>query len=75
LPFSEPMEKQPTAEELEAARVQAAADAEERYAYEISGREPDEQPGEQPFAYAAEDVQAEYARAYEEKLSELRARA
>jgi hypothetical protein len=53
------MEKQPTAEELEAAREQARADAEERFAYEASGREPDDQPGEQPFAYAAEDIQAE----------------
>ena len=69
------MEKQPTGEELEAARTQARADAEERYAYEISGREPDEQPGEQPFAYAAEDVQAAYAEAYEETLSALRRRA
>ena len=68
------MEKQPTDEELERAREQARADAEERYAYEASGREPDDQPGEQPFAYAAEDVQAEYARVYEETLSSLRAR-
>jgi hypothetical protein len=66
------MEKQPTEEELEAARTRAAADAEERYAYEISGREPDEQPGDQPFAYAAEHVQAEYARVYEETLAQLR---
>lgn len=68
------MEKQPTEEELEAARTQARADAEERFAYEASGREPDDQPGEQPFAYAAEDVQAEYARVYEEELAKLRAR-
>jgi hypothetical protein len=66
------MEKQPTGEELDAAREQARADAEERFAYETSGREPDEQPGEQPFAYAAEDVQAEYARIYEETLTQLR---
>jgi hypothetical protein len=68
------MEKQPTEEELQAARERAAADAEERFAYESSGREPDEQPGEQPLPYAAEDVQAEYDRAYEEKLASLRAR-
>jgi hypothetical protein len=66
------MEKQPTQEELGAARERARADAEERYAYEISGREPDEQPGEQPLPYAAEDVQAEYARVYEETLAQLR---
>lgn len=66
------MEKQPTNEELDAAREQARADAEERYAYETSGREPDEQRGEQPWAYAAEDVQAEYARVYEETLAALR---
>jgi hypothetical protein len=53
------MEKQPTEKELEAARERARTDAEARYAYEISGREPDEQPGEQPLPYAAEDVQAE----------------
>ena len=69
------MEKQPTEEELQAARARARADAEERYAYEVSGREPDEQVGEQPFAYAAEDVQAEYTRIYEETLGELRRRA
>jgi hypothetical protein len=69
------MEKQPTEEELAGARERARADAEERYAYEISGREPDEQPGEQPLPYAAEDVQAEYARVYEETLGELRRRA
>jgi len=68
------MEKQPAAEELEAARELARADAEERFAYETSGREPDDQPGEQPFAYAAEDVQAEYARVYEETLGQLRSR-
>lgn len=68
------MEKQPTEEELEAAREQAHADAEQRFADESSGREPDDQPGEQPFAYAAEAVQAEYARVYEEALSALRAR-
>ena len=66
------MEKQPTEEELEAARRQARADAEKRVAYESSGREPDDQPGEQPFAYAAEAVQAEYARVYEEALDTLR---
>jgi hypothetical protein len=66
------MEKQPTQEELGAARERARADAEERFAYETSGREPDNQPGEQPFAYAAEDVQAEYERIYEETLAELR---
>ena len=68
------MEKQPTEEELEAARERARTDAEERYAYEISGREPDVQPGEQPLPYAAEDVQAEYARVYEETLAQLRRR-
>jgi hypothetical protein len=67
------VEKQPTEAELEAARERGRADAEERFAFETSGREPDEQPGEQPLAYAAEDVQAAYARAYEEKLEELRA--
>ena len=66
------MEKQPTQEELDGARERARADAEERYAYEISGREPDEPPGEQPLPYAAEDVQAEYARVYEETLAQLR---
>lgn len=66
------MEKQPTEEELEAARARACADAEGRFAYETSGREPDDQPGEQPFAYAAEAVQAEYARIYEETLAALR---
>jgi hypothetical protein len=66
------MEKQPTPAELAAARAQARADAESRFAYESSGREPDDQPGEQPFAYAAEDVQAEYGRVYEETLDELR---
>jgi hypothetical protein len=68
------VEKQPAEEELETARRQARADAEGRFAYETSGREPDDQPGEQPFAYAAEDVQAEYARVYEEELARLRAR-
>jgi hypothetical protein len=68
------MEKQPSAEELEAAREQARADAEARFAYESSGREPDDQPGKQPFAYAAEAVQAEYARVYEETLAALRGR-
>jgi hypothetical protein len=68
------MEKQPTEEELDRAREQAQSDAEERFAYETSGREPEDQPGEQPFAYAAEDVQAEYARVYEETLAALRAR-
>jgi hypothetical protein len=67
------VEKQPTEAELEAARERGRADAEERFAYETSGREPDEQPGEQPFAYAGEDVQAAYAGAYGEKLEELRA--
>jgi hypothetical protein len=66
------VEKEPTEEELDGARERAQADAEERYAYEISGREPDEQPGEQPLPYAAEDVQAEYARVYEETLAHLR---
>lgn len=68
------MEKQPTEEELETAREQAHADAEHRFAYESSGREPDDQPGEQPFAYAPEAVQAEYARTYEEALARLRER-
>jgi len=68
------MEKQPTEEELEAAREQARADAEGRVARERLGGDPDEQPGTQPFAYAAEDVQAEYARVYEEALAELRRR-
>ena len=40
------VEKQPTAEELENARERARADAEERFAYETSGREPDDQPGD-----------------------------
>jgi hypothetical protein len=66
------MEKQPTDEELGAARERAVADAEERFAYEASGREPDEQAGEQPLPYSAEDVQAEYARVYEETLARLR---
>jgi hypothetical protein len=66
------VEKEPTEEELDGARERARADAEERYAYEISGREPDDQPGEQPLPYAAEDVQAEYARVYEETLAQLR---
>jgi hypothetical protein len=69
------MEKQPTEAELEAARAQARADAEERFAYEASGREPDDQPGEQPLAYAAEALQAEYARVYEETLAALRGQA
>jgi hypothetical protein len=68
------MEKQPTEEELEAARKQARTNAQLRFADESSGREPDDQPGEQPFAYAAEDVQAEYARIYEETLASLRGR-
>jgi len=68
------VEKQPTEEELEAAREQARADAEELVARERSGGETDELPGTQPFAYAAEDVQAEYARVYEEALDELRRR-
>jgi hypothetical protein len=59
-------------EELEAARERARSDAEERFAYESSGREPDDQPGEQPPAYAAEDVQTEYARVYENTLEALR---
>jgi hypothetical protein len=68
------MEKQPTAAELEQARERARADAEERFAYETSGREPDKQPGDAgPYAYAAEAVQAEYARVYEETLARLRA--
>ena len=67
------MEKQPTEAELEAARARARADAEERFAYEASGREPDNQAGEQPFAFAAEAVQAEYARVYEQTLAHLRA--
>jgi DNA-binding helix-hairpin-helix protein with protein kinase domain len=68
------VEKQPTEEELETARARAHADAEERFAYEASGREPDNQPGEQPFAYAPEDVQVAYARAYEDALAALRRR-
>jgi hypothetical protein len=68
------VEKQPTEEELEAARERARSDAEERFAYESSGREPDDQPGRRPLAYAAEDVQAEYARVYEETLAQLRRR-
>jgi hypothetical protein len=69
------MEKQPSEEELEAARDRARADAEERFAYEASGREPDDQPGDAgPYAYAAEAVQAEYARIYEETLAQLRRR-
>jgi hypothetical protein len=67
------VEKQPTEEELEAARMRAREDAEARFAYEASGREPDDQPGEQPFASAAEDVQAEYTRVYEQELARLRA--
>ena len=68
------MEKQPSEAELEAARKRARADAEERFAYEASGREPNDQPGDAgPYAYAAEAVQAEYARVYEEMLSRLRA--
>jgi hypothetical protein len=66
------MEKQPTEEELETAREQARADARNRFADETSGREPDDQPGEQQFAYAAEAVQAEYARVYDETLASLR---
>jgi hypothetical protein len=66
------VEKQPTERELETARERARADAEERFAYESSGREPDELPGEQPLPYAAEDVQAEYARVYEQTLYGLR---
>jgi hypothetical protein len=67
------VEKQPSEDELEAARERARADAEARYAYEISGRDPEEQPGEAgPYAYAPEDVQAEYARVYEETLEGLR---
>jgi hypothetical protein len=66
------MEKQPTEEELEAAREHARADASERLAKEASGGAPDDQPDEQPFAYAAEAVQAEYARVCEETLVELR---
>ena len=58
--------EQSTEEEFDGARERA--DAEERYAYEISGREPDEQP----LPYAAEDVQDEYARVYEETLAQLR---
>lgn len=69
------MEKQPTEKELEAASERAVADAEERFALETTGREPDEQPGEQPFAYAAEGVQAEYAGVYEQTLARLRKRA
>jgi hypothetical protein len=66
------MEKQPTADDLEAARRRARADAEERFAYEASGRQPDDQPGEQAFAYAPEAVQAAYAESYEETLADLR---
>jgi hypothetical protein len=73
LTFSAPMEKQPTAAELEQAARRARADAEARFACEESGREPDDQPGDAgPYAYAAEAVQAEYARVYEETLAELR---
>jgi hypothetical protein len=68
------MEKQPTEQELEAARTQAWTDAQQRFVDETPGREPDDQAGEQPFAYAAEDVQAEYARIYEETLASLRGR-
>jgi hypothetical protein len=67
------MEKQPTEEELEVAREQARTDAQAHHASESAGRETDDQPGEQPFAYAAEAVQAEYARVYEETLARLRA--
>jgi hypothetical protein len=66
------VQKQPSQEELDEARKKARTDAEQRFAYESSGREPDDQPGEQPFAYAAEDIQAEYARVYEKTLGELR---
>jgi hypothetical protein len=68
------VEKQPTPAELEQARARARADAEERFAYETSGRQPDDQPGDAgPYAYAAEVLQAEYARVYEETLGRLRA--
>jgi hypothetical protein len=68
------VEKQPAEAELEAARKRGRADAEERFAYETSGREPDEQPGDAgPYAFGPEAVQAAYAEAYEQKLEELRA--
>ena len=66
------MEKQPSEQQLETDRRRAREDAEERFAYEASG-EPDDRPGEQPVAFAAEDVEAEYARVYEEELARLRA--
>jgi hypothetical protein len=62
------VEKQPTAAELEEARGRARADAEATFAAgEIAS-----EPGEQPYAYAAEAVQAAYAEAYEARLEELR---
>jgi hypothetical protein len=71
----ETVEKQPTPDELERARERARTDAEERYACEASGREPSDVPGEVgPYAFAAEALQAEYERAYEGALAELRAR-
>ncbi len=62
------MEKQPTAQELQEARERARVDAEAHFARGGG----DEQPGEQPFPYAAEAVQAEYARVYDETLARLR---
>jgi hypothetical protein len=62
------VEKQPTTEELEDARRRARADAEAR----VAAGDEEDAPGEQPFAYAAETVQAEYARVFEETLERLR---
>lgn len=69
------VEKQPTAEELAAARRRAEADAESDVAAERAGDPPDEPPGRAgPYAFAAEALQAEYDLVYRRTLERLRSR-
>jgi hypothetical protein len=69
------VEKQPTADELGAARHRAEADAEAHVAAERAGARPEEPPGRAgPYAFAAEALQAEYDLVYRRTLERLRAR-
>jgi hypothetical protein len=67
------VEKQPTAEELAAARRRAEADAQAHLAAQRSGGRSDEPPGQAgPYAFAAEALQAEYDLVYRDTLARLR---
>ena len=69
------MEKQPTDEEFEEARVQARADAEEKVRRERTRPDVDEPIVEEDatYSFAPEPLRAEYERVFEETLTALRA--